>query len=144
MRLISGSLRKTFKNQTMKSQFKTSFNLSIFKSNNTGISTKCNKCHKCNRTREAIRIKTWETATEEESTTTEAIEEATEVAEEEVVTTIKTTNPARTITSDKTKVTITTRDKTWGSQACLNHNNHKDKLTNSKCNSSSQQHHKYR
>jgi len=145
LRLISGSLRQTFKNQMMKSLFKTSFNLSIFKRLNTGISTKCNKCHKCNRTREAICIKTWETATEGESTTTEAIEEETEVAEVEVVNTIKTIKAARTSTSaEETKDTITTRDKIWGNQACHNHNNNQDKLTNSKCNSSSQQHHKCR
>jgi len=144
LKSISGNQRLIFRNQTKRSQFKISFNSSIFKKLKTGISTKCNKCNQCNRTKEAIFIKTWETEIEVVSTTTEAQEEATGAVEAEAVTTTKTTKVAKTSTKDKTKVTITTRDKTKGNQECLNHHNLKDKLILSKCSSSSQQHHNCR
>merc|ERR1712086_869011 len=105
LKLISGSQRLTFKNQTMRSLSKTSFNSLIFKRLKTGISTKCNKCNQCNRTKEAIFIKIWAMEIEVESTT---IEEAIEAE-------TRTTKAVRTLTKDRTKVTITIRDKT-----CLN------------------------
>lgn len=79
-------------------------------------------------------------------TTEEATEAETEVeAEVEVDTRTRTIRVETTKEEeDKTKVTITTRDKTWPNQTCLNLNNQQGKLTNSKCNSSSQQHHKCR
>merc|ERR1712086_186899 len=120
LKLISGSQRLTFKSQTMRSLSKTSFNSLIFKRLKTGISTKCNKCNQCNRTKEAIFIKIWAMEIEVESTTIEAIEVATEVVEVEAET--RTTKAVRTLTKDRTKVTITIRDKT-----CLNLHKLRDK-----------------
>lgn len=82
------------------------------------------------------------------TTTGEATEVATEVEVAEVDTRTRTIKVVRTKTKEEEakEVTITTRDKEWlnQTQTCLNLHKQQDKLTNSKCSSSSQQHHKCR